>query len=129
MALLAAWLGRYLGRPEWEALSTEVVSLVATQLERAPTGFGATMQALVLALTPHLEVAIVGEPAARAPFEREMARHFLPTALLAPAGNGGSLPVLAGRDTAQGAVAYVCEDMVCDLPALDVETFRDQLPA
>ena len=129
MALLASWLGRYLGRPQWEALSTEVVSLVATQLERAPTGFGATMQALVLALTPHLEVAIVGEPAARAPFEREMARHFLPTALLAPAGNGGSLPVLAGRDTAQGAVAYVCEDMVCDLPALDVETVRDQLPA
>ena len=129
MALLAAWLGRYLGRPEWEALSTEVVSLVASQLERAPTGFGATMQALVLALTPHLEVAIVGEAAARAPFEREMARHFLPTALLAPASNGGSLPVLAGRDAAQGAVAYVCEDMVCDLPARDVETFRDQLPA
>ncbi|MDA0302501.1 MAG: thioredoxin domain-containing protein, partial [Chloroflexi bacterium] len=71
--------------------------------------------------------AIVGEPEARAPFERELARHFLPTALLAPARNGGSLPILAGRDVTQGAVAYVCEDMMCDLPALDVETFRAQL--
>ena len=127
MALLAAWLGRYLGRPEWETLSTEVIALVADQFERAPTGFGATLQALVLAVTPHLEVAIIGEPAARAPFEREFARHFLPTALFAPAANGGRLPVLVGRDTVDGAVAYVCEDMVCDLPALDVETFRGQL--
>ncbi|MGE3857248.1 MAG: thioredoxin domain-containing protein [Dehalococcoidia bacterium] len=127
IALLASWLGRYLGQPEWESLATEVIALVSTQLERAPTGFGATLQALTLALTPHLEVAIVGDPEARAPFERELARHFLPTALLAPAANGGSLPILAGRDASSGAVAYVCEDMVCDLPALDVETFRGQL--
>ena len=127
IALLAAWLGRYLGRPEWESLSSEVIALVAHHLERAPTGFGATLQALVLAVTPHLEVAIVGNSSARAPFEREFARHFRPTALLAPAANGGLLPVLEGRDVAGGAVGYVCEDMVCDLPALDVETFRDQL--
>ena len=127
IALLASWLGRYLGRPEWEALSTEVIALVSEQLERAPTGFGTTLQALILALTPHMEVAIVGEPAVRAPFERELARHFLPTALVATAANGGSLPIFEGRDVAQGAAAYVCEDMVCDLPALDVETFRGQL--
>ncbi len=127
IALLASWLGRYLGRDDWEALGTEVVAMVANHLERAPTGFGSTLQALLLAVTPHLEVAIVGEPAARAPFERELARHFLPTALLAPAVNGGTLPILEGRDVTSGAVAYVCEHMVCDLPALDVETFRDQL--
>ena len=127
IALLASWLGRYLGRPEWEALSTEVIALVSEQLERAPTGFGTTLQALILALTQHMEVAIVGEPAVRAPFERELARHFLPTALVATAANGGSLPIFEGRDVAQGAAAYVCEDMVCDLPALDVETFRGQL--
>ena len=127
IALLALWLGRYLGRPEWEALGTEVIALVSHHLERAPSGFGATLQTLLLAVSPHLEVAIVGDTAARAPFEREMARHFMPTALLAPAANGGSLPILEGRDIATGAVAYVCEHMVCDLPALDVETFRDQL--
>ncbi len=127
IALLALWLGRYFGRPEWEALGTEVIALVSHHLERAPSGFGATLQTLLLAVSPHLEVAIVGDPAARAPFEREMARHFMPTALLAPAANGGSLPILAGRDIATGAVAYVCENMTCDLPAVDVETFRDQL--
>ena len=49
------------------------------------------------------------------------------TAVLAPAPNGGSLPVLEGRDVPAGAVAYVCVDMVCERPAHDVETFRDQL--
>ncbi|MFA7248042.1 MAG: thioredoxin domain-containing protein [Dehalococcoidia bacterium] len=127
IALLAAWLGRYLGRADWESLAIEVVALVADHLERAPTGFGAILQVLTLALSPHLEVAIVGDPAARAPFEREAARHFLPTALLAPAANGGTLPLLEGRDVAGGAAGYVCHDMVCDLPALDVETFRGQL--
>ena len=127
IALLASWLGRYLGRPEWESLAMEVIALVSEQLERAPTGFGTTLQALLLGVTPHLEVAIVGTPETRAPLERELARHFLPTALIAPASNGGSLPVLDGRDVASGAAAYVCENMVCDLPALDVETFRDQL--
>ena len=128
IAILATWLGRYLGRDDWESLGTEVVALVTDQLGRAPTGFGATLQALLLAVMPPLEVVIVGEAAARAPFEREFARHFLPTALLTPAVNGGSLPILEGRDVASGAVAYVCENMMCELPALDVETLRDQLP-
>ena len=129
IALLASWLGRYLGRDDWESLGTEVVALVADHLGRAPTGFGSTLQALLLAVMPPLEVVIVGEPAARAPFEREFARHFMPTALLTPAANGGTLPILEGRDVAAGATAYVCENMMCELPALDVETFRDQLPA
>ena len=41
---------------------------------------------------------------ARVPFEREFARRFMPTALLAPAPNGGSLPILAGRDVPAGAI-------------------------
>ena len=127
MALLAMWLGRYTGRADWEALGTEIIALVGDQLVRAPTGFGATLQALELALAPRREIAIVGTPQARAPFERELARHFLPTALIAPAPNGGGLPVLEGRDVPEGAVAYVCEEMVCDLPARTVEALREQL--
>ncbi|MEX2446476.1 MAG: thioredoxin domain-containing protein [Dehalococcoidia bacterium] len=127
MALLATWLGRYTERGEWEALGTEVLALVSGQLERAPTGFGAALQALELMLAPRREVAIVGAPEARAPFERELARRFLPSTLIAPAPNGGGLPVLEGRDVDAGAVAYVCEDMVCDLPARTVEALRGQL--
>ena len=127
LALLATWLGRYTGRAEWEALGLEVIALVADQLPRAPTGFATTLQALEVALAPRREVAIVGAPAARVPFEREVALHFLPTTLFAPAPTGGGLPVLVGRGTPDGATAYVCEEMVCDLPATSVEALRDQL--
>ncbi|MSQ42445.1 MAG: thioredoxin domain-containing protein [Dehalococcoidia bacterium] len=128
IALLAAWLGRYTGRADWEALAGEVIALATGQFERSATGFGTVLQALELVLAPPREIAIVGTPEARAPFERELARHFLPAALIAPAGNGGGLPVLAGRDVPAGAAAaYVCERTVCDLPARTVEAFREQL--
>jgi len=127
LALLATWLSRAYDRADWEALGDEVIGLVADQLVRAPTGFATTLQALELAQAPRREIAIVGEPAARAPFEREVALRFLPTTLIAPAPNGGGLPVLEGRDVAQGAAAYVCEEMVCELPATTVEALRDQL--
>ena len=127
VALLAAWLGRYTGRAEWEAVATEVIGLVGDQFERAPTGFATTLQALELSLAPRREIAIVGTANARTPFEREVAQRFLPTTLIAPAPNGGGLPVLEGRDVAQGAAAYVCEEMVCKLPATTVEALRDQL--
>jgi uncharacterized protein YyaL (SSP411 family) len=69
----------------------------------------------------------VGAPAARASLEREVARHFLPTVLIAPADGDAGLPILEGRAVAEGAAAYVCENMVCDLPAHDVDTLRAQL--
>jgi uncharacterized protein len=127
MAQLLHWLGRYLGRAEWEAASREVVTAVAGQFDRAATGFGAMLQALELHLAPPREIAIVGAREARAPFEREVARRYLPTMLLAPADAGEGLPVLMGRSVTAGAAAYVCEDMVCDLPATSVEALVEQL--
>ena len=131
-ASLALWLGRYYGRPDREAIATEVVSLAREQMVLAPGGFGATWQAVELMLAPHREVAIVGSAAARAPFEAEVARRFLPTTVVAPAARGAGLPLLEGRGGTAGpgsAVAYVCEQMACDLPAETVEALRKQLDA
>ncbi len=127
MALLGFWLGRAYGVPEWEQVARDVVHLVAGQLATAATGFGATLQVLELLIASPREIAIVGPAEARAPLEREVARRYLPTVLLAPAERGEGLPVLEGRDVAEGAAAYVCEDMVCDLPARTVEALREQL--
>jgi uncharacterized protein len=127
MAQLGFWLGRYFGRPEWEQVTRDVVRAVSGQLARAATGFGATLQALELLVAPPREVAIVGPTAARAPLEHEVARHFLPTVLIAPADGEVGLPILEGRAVSAGAAAYVCENMMCDLPAHDVDTLRAQL--
>ena len=127
-ALLAFWLGRYFGRPEWEALAREVAALVGDQLVEGAGGFGSVLQAVELLLAPPREIAIVGAAAARAPFEREVARHFLPATLLAPAAGEDGLPVLEGRAPAHGAAAaYVCENLVCKLPASTVEELATQL--
>ena len=127
-ALLAFWLGRYFGRPDWEALAGEVVALLGDQLIEGASGFGSVLQVAELLLAPPREIAIVGEASARAPLEREVARHFLPATLLAPAPGEDGLPVLEGRSVAPGAAAaYVCENLVCKLPAATVEELTAQL--
>ncbi|MGE3960585.1 MAG: thioredoxin domain-containing protein [Dehalococcoidia bacterium] len=127
MALLGFWLGRYFGRPEWEDASRAIVTSVAGQLPRAATGFGAMLQAVELQLAPPREIAVIGDEAARRPFLREVARRYLPATVLAPAASGAGLPLLEGRSPGAGATAYVCENMVCDLPATSVSAFVEQL--
>jgi uncharacterized protein YyaL (SSP411 family) len=127
MAILGFWLARYLGRTEWEDASRTVVTSVAGQFTRGATGFGAMLQALELQLATPREIVVVGTPSERASFEREISRRYLPAVLLAPAWTGGGLPVLEGRSAGTGATAYVCENMVCDLPATSVSAFVEQL--
>ncbi|MCC6381772.1 MAG: thioredoxin domain-containing protein [Dehalococcoidia bacterium] len=126
--LLAWWLGRYYGQPEWEGVATAALRRVRAHLTSAPTGFATMLQVAELQLAPRQELAIVGSPAARQPLEAEAARHYLPWLLLAPADGGGHLPLLEGRDPTDGrALAYVCEDMVCALPAETPEGLRAQI--
>ena len=116
MALLALWIGRYYVRPEGEHVAREVVNQVHDHLLRAPTGFGTLWQAIEFLLAPHREVAIVGQPAARQPLEVEVARAYRPWLAVAPSTDGHGLPIFEGRGTSGAALAYVCEDMVCQLP-------------
>ena len=104
-----------------------MVSAVAGQLARAATGFGAMLQALELHLAPPREIVVIGDEIARRPFERAVAMRYLPAVLLAPAAAGEGLPVLEGRSAGTGATAYVCENMVCDLPVTSVSAFVEQL--
>ncbi|HEY5475411.1 MAG TPA: hypothetical protein VIK11_01735, partial [Tepidiformaceae bacterium] len=73
------------------------------------------------------ELAIVGAPSAREPFEREVATRYLPWLAIAPADAGQGLPLLEGRDAGYGALAYYCENMTCQLPAKTAEELAAQL--
>ena len=130
-ALLAFWLGRYFGRPEWEDLAREVVALVGGHLAEGALGFGSVLQAALLLNAPPREIAVTGPPEARRPFEREIARRYLPATLIAPAaGEEDGLPVLEGRTPPAGAaLAWVCEDFACDLPASTPAQLVAQLDA
>ncbi len=118
---LAVWLGRYYAKPEWETVAAEVVRQVQRQVIQAPTGFGSVLTATEIILSPHREIAIVGEQPARKPLEEIVAKRFLPSTVIAPSSAGGGLPILQDRDSGTGAVAYVCENMACRLPARTAE--------
>ena len=126
-ALLAATLARYYGRTDWETLAGEVVALSGDRLARAALGMGTTLQTAELLVAPRTEIAIVGPARDRAPFERVLSAHFLPTVPIAPASQADGLPLLENRDVKTGAAAFICHDFVCSLPATTVETFSAQL--
>ncbi len=86
-----------------------------------------TLELATLARAPRRELAIVGTPALRAPFEADVAARYLPAILLAPGDTGADLPLFEGRGTSDAALAYLCEDMVCGLPARTPEELRTQL--
>ena len=127
-AQLALALQRHGLRADGEAIAREVVAGVQSLILDAPTGFGATLQVMDLLASPSRELAIVGEPAARAPFERIAAARYLPGLALAPAAAPNGLPLLEGREPPAGAArAWLCENMACDLPADTPEALAAQL--
>lgn len=126
-AMLGLWLGRYYGEHRWEELVDEVVGLVSDHLVQAASGFGMLLLAVDFALAPHREVAIIGQPEAREPLERVVAREYRPWVVVAPSSAGGGLPLLEDRGPGPGALAYVCQDMVCQLPVADREALAEQL--
>ena len=127
MALVGFWLGRYFERPDWEALVDEIVALAGASVTEAASGLGSVLLALELRLATRRELAIIGPAAARTPFEREAALRYRPALVLAPADDGSGLPLLEGRTADGGAAAYLCADMVCELPARTHEALAAQL--
>ena len=127
-ARLALMLQRYGLRTDGEAIAREVVAGVQGLILDAATGFGATLQVIDLLASPPRELAIVGAPEARAPFERAVAERFLPGLALAPAAEPNGIPLLEGRESAEGgATAWLCENMVCQLPAGSPQQLGGQL--
>ncbi len=126
-ALLGAWIARYFDDADAEAVAARVVRAYAPDLLAAPSGFGGLWQVHALLQAPRVEVAVLGAPQQRAPFERALAGRFLPFVALAPAEGPGGLPLL--EDRRGEGVAFVCRNFACDLPARDVGTFEAQLAA
>ena len=129
-ALLGLWLERYGLRSDGTSLALEVVALVQEHLLNAPSGFGGIWQVVEMLLTAPRELAIVGEARARAPFERVAGARLVPWLAIAPARSGAGLPLLEERDPPPGeALAYLCENMVCNLPAATPDALAEQLAA
>ncbi len=124
---LAVWMERFFGDEEAGRVARRAVQTYSRELLAAPAGLGGLLFAAAHLLSPETEVALLGNPEARHPLERELARFELPFTVVALSETGEGLPVLEGR-TGDG-VAYVCRGRVCDLPTRELGTFRAQLAA
>ncbi|HEX6535466.1 MAG TPA: thioredoxin domain-containing protein [Gemmatimonadaceae bacterium] len=112
--------------------ATWVLETLAEPMGRWPSAFGHMLGNADLAVHGAVEVALVGDPAARdfRALDREVAAHYLPALVLAggPPREGGAVPLLAGREALGGvATAYVCRRYVCDAPVTDREALGAQL--
>ncbi len=126
-ALLALWLSRYYNDAELAGAAKEVIAQVHDHILSAPTGFGVTLQVIDFLLSPPRELVIVGNAAQRAAFEDVAAGQFDPWLAIAPTEGDGDLPLFEGREATGEPTAYVCENMVCNLPARSPQELAAQL--
>ena len=127
LALLAFWLGRYYSRAAWELVAAKVAEQVAGLLVQAPTGFGTMLQVIELLNAPRRELVIIGERHTRQPLERAARGPYIPWLVLAPGTGSEPLSLFEGRSEPGRALAYICEDMVCQLPTDSPEALTAQL--
>ncbi len=112
--------------------ATAVLETLAEPMARHGLAFGHALGAADLAIHGAVEVALVGAretPDFRA-LDREVARHYLPSLVLAGGGaaDTAGIALLEGRPARDGhATAYVCRQYTCDEPTTDVTTLGRQL--
>jgi uncharacterized protein YyaL (SSP411 family) len=97
-----------------------VVRSMGRLLDRHPMAVGHLLAVLASAPGTGRQVAIVGPDHARLPLERVVWGRYRPDVVLAVAAAADpAVPLLAGRVPTGDVAAFVCREMVCDLPVAD----------
>ena len=129
-------LGRLLGNRDWEQAARRALAAVSGPAAAQPTATPLLAVAADLAGHPPVEVVLAGEWEHTGPLRRELARHYLPDAVvvhLQPAAAAWwqrrHPAVAAMAEAGPGARAYVCRDFTCDLPAGTATELARQLAA
>jgi len=115
-------MAAYDGNGEWRATAEKMLNQISEHLSRFPTAFGQWLCAADFALGPVQEVAILGYPElpqtqalVEALWKQYRPRLVAAISEVPPHPQGPKL--LADRELFNGqASAYVCQEMVCQLP-------------
>ena len=107
------------------------LATLSETMAKHPSAFGLLLCAYERAITPAIEVAIVGEPSTTGPLGHEVFGRFIPASVSVTAAEGsgaGLTPLLTDRPLLDGKpTAYLCEEFVCREPVTDPA--RGQLDA
>ncbi|HUQ19501.1 MAG TPA: thioredoxin domain-containing protein [Gemmatimonadaceae bacterium] len=108
----------------------QVLNSLSEAAPKYPTAFGHLLGVADMAVHGAIEVAIAGHRDDQdfRLLEREVARHYVPSLILA----GGdaaqsSIALMSGRNGNDRATAYVCRSYLCDVPAAEVSLLGAQL--
>jgi uncharacterized protein YyaL (SSP411 family) len=110
------------GERRYEERARGVLALFGELACRHPHAFAHLLRAADLQLSPVREVAIVGSGGEAEAMARVVRERFRPHLVLAGGaggggrGDGGVVPLLAGRGSRGEAAAYVCERFACQAP-------------
>ena len=121
-------LAKISGDERYERYAAAVLRLVAPQIRRYAQAFGRVLSTMEFYLNPTKEIVVIGEKGNE--LESEVWRVYLPNkiVILANKINDESIPLLQERKIIDGRpTAYVCENFVCQKPAITAEELAKQL--
>jgi uncharacterized protein YyaL (SSP411 family) len=108
-------LGTLLGREDFLDASARMLSQVRGDMPAYLGGYSNWAMLALRTAAPFYEVVIAGPEAETR--RRELARHWIPDAVLAGAAGPSALPLLEGRSDPERTRIFVCRGRVCDLPS------------
>ena len=114
------------GEHRYRAAAESGIASAAAIAKGAPRFAGWTLAAAEAVLAGPLEIAVVGDPVARADLHRAALGLPSPGAVVVAGDVGLAVPLFDQRELVGGqASAYVCEGFVCRLPVTTVEELVD----
>jgi hypothetical protein len=96
------------------------------------TAFAHLLAACERAITPPIEIAIVGDPGddTTTALRRAVTARVIPASVLLTGDARDDIPLLAQRERRDGrATAYVCEHYACRLPVTTADELRAEIDA
>jgi uncharacterized protein YyaL (SSP411 family) len=127
-------LGKLCGRTDYLAAAEQALKAFVGLLEKHPAAAGQMLIALDFYVGPTPEIVIMGDSQQAPDVVREIRKRYLPNRVLAcRPGRGHSAALdgaFAGKSAADGEAAlYVCQDFVCQQPAIGREAIAAAVAA
>ncbi len=115
------------GEETWSADTRRLLATLGPAMAQHPTSFAAALGAYERALSSPVELALVGpDPTLREVWARRVSARTV--GVRSVTGLEQALtPLLAGRESAGGTTAYVCEGFACRAPVTDPAALGAQL--
>ena len=114
------------GRDDYRRLAVSVLQAVKASAEKYPLSFSRWARALLHAVNPFYELAVVGAQA-KAKAKHLNETYFPNTVLMASATAQEDWPLLAGKSTDGDTNIFICQEYACQQPVKTVEEAKDRL--